>query len=66
MTFQIGDRASLKEDGAAPAGSCGTITKDYGNGHYDLEVDQMPPPGCKKLAYPIDAIYVEVTSCGCP
>jgi len=66
MAFQVGDRAALKEDGAAPAGSCGTITKDYGDGHYDVEVTQTAPPECKQLAIPVDAIYVQVVPCGCP
>jgi hypothetical protein len=66
MPFQIGDRAALRDNGIAPAGSCGTIINDYGDGTYDLKVDQMPPPGCEKLAVPVKAICVEVTSCGCP
>ncbi|MBN1508972.1 MAG: hypothetical protein JW955_19150 [Sedimentisphaerales bacterium] len=66
MPFQVGDRVALRKSGAAPAGSCGQITRDYGDGHYDVEVTQTPPPECKQLDVPVDAIYVQVVPCGCP
>ena len=60
MCHQIGDRIALRDDGAAPAGSSGTITKDYRDGHYDVEVTHTPPPERKEREITVTAIYVEV------
>jgi len=65
MPYQINDRVALKDDGAAPAGSCGLITNDYGDGiHYDVRVTNNPPPGCASRLEVL-AIYVEVVPCQC-
>lgn len=66
MAYKVGERVALKEDGAAPAGSCGKITKDYDDGHYDLEVTHTAPPECEPLDITVLAIYVEVVPCECP
>jgi len=66
MPFAVKNRAALKKNGAAPAGSCGQIMKDYGDGtHYDLLVTTTPPPECERRKSPILAAYVEVRPCGC-
>jgi hypothetical protein len=67
MAYQVGDRVALKDDGAASAGSCGRITKDYGDGvYYDVEITHTAPPECKELEITAEAIYVEVVPCECP
>jgi hypothetical protein len=65
MRYKVNDRVALKHGAEAPAGSCGMITKDYGDDiHYDVLVTQSPPPKCEEHV-PILAIFAEVVKCRC-
>jgi hypothetical protein len=66
MRFKLNDRVALKHNVEAPAGSCGIITKEYGDDiHFDVLVTQSPPPECQEHV-PVLAVFVEVAKCRCP